>query len=61
MGHIGNLIGRHTGEYVHSVMIGESIDEDRSNGFWRDTNLQVNLFDMLISPIIVFDSIKLLL
>jgi len=42
MGRIGDLITNQTGSYVHSLMIGNNMGEDESNGFLMNINDQVD-------------------
>jgi len=42
MGRIGDLITNQTGSYVHSVMIGDNIEDDESNGFLMNINNQID-------------------
>lgn len=44
MGRISALISNHTKNYVHSIMIGNSIIEDEYNGFLMNINTQVPYF-----------------
>jgi hypothetical protein len=41
MGRIQKLIEENTGAYVHSLMIGDSIEADELNGFFMNINEQV--------------------
>lgn len=41
MGRIQKLIEENTGSYVHSLMIGNSIEADELNGFFMNINEQV--------------------
>jgi len=43
MGAISKIITNVTGNYVHSIMIGDSIEADEFNGFFMNVNDQVDL------------------
>jgi len=42
MGRIGKIVTNYTKNYVHSIMVGNNIEEDEFNGFFMNINEQVD-------------------